>query len=505
MNNIAKAQNSAGSVSTGIPRLDEITHGGLPSGELYVVNGEPGVGKTTFALHFLAAGIAAGEKVLCIALSQRVASIEATARSVGIDTSEIEFHELNNVEVLQELSKRQSIFDTSDLELDKTTSAFTTAIDQSKPKRLVFDSIAYLRMLADNSLTYRRQLLTLRNFLTERGITTLLTDTPALAPGNQELEALAHGVISLSQELTPYSSEHRYLKITKIRGTSYQSGKHSMSISDQGMRVYPNLLQIKTPEHEEPILVKSGVEGLDHMVGGGLQTGTSCLLVGPSGTGKTSTATLFAHRFAHQQGGKVSFFMFDELYHTFVRRSTGIGLDIESLIQQDQMRFQELGLGTLTLGQFSEMVRESVLEWGAKVVVIDTLTGYLSSMPSEKELIAQMHELLIFLNSQNVLSFLVVAQHGILGADLKVPVDVSYLADMVLMHRHFEAEGALRQAISVYKKRYGTHERRIRELRIGAKGIRLGEPLTEFRGILSGTPEYLGDPQRLIENTENDE
>jgi circadian clock protein KaiC len=499
---MATSQNNINCISTGILRLDEILKGGLPKGEICVVNGEPGAGKTILALHFLAAGVQAGEKVLFITLSQRVASVKQSAHSVGIDTTNIEFHELSRVNLLQDITEQQSVFDTSQQQLDKTIRAFTQAIEEIRPARLVFDSISYLRMLASSPLAYRRQLLALRDFLLDRRITTILTDTQELAPGNQELSAIAHGVITLSQELTPYRIEHRYLQISKIRGSSYQSGKHNVTISDQGMQVYPQLVQIKSPQREDPVLVNSGVKELDQMLGGGLLTGTSCLIVGPSGTGKTSLATLLARHFVSQKQGKASFFLFDELIYTFKRRSAGIGLDVENLIAQDQMRFCELGLGDLTLGQFSELVRQDVLEWGAKIIVIDTLTGYLNAIPSERALIAQMHELLIFLNSHNVLSFLVVAQHGILGNDLEVPVDVSYLSDMVLMLRHFEAEGGLRQAISINKKRYGYHERQIRELRVDSQGIRLGEPLSEFRGILSGTPEYVGSPEHLIKDHE---
>lgn len=487
-------------VFTGISALDDILWGGLPKGEIYLVNGAPGTGKTILALHFLQAGIDAGEKVLCIALSQRIESVKQTAKSVGIDPSKIVFHELSSVDALKSIVERQTVFDTSEIELEETMNAFTKAIETIQPDRLIFDGISCLRMLANDPLTYRQQLLIIRDYMLNKNITVLLTDDRQLVPGEGELESIAHGVISLSQEKTEYGSVHRYLRILKIRGSQYQQGSHDLEITSQGIKVYPNWQN--NIGHQQPQKqITSGLAGLDTLIGGGLLTGTSCLLVGPSGTGKTSIASLFANNFANQ-GGKVAIFLFDELLSTFLRRSKGLGIEIEQFVEQDLIRCHEISLSNISPGKFADSVRQEVVDWGADIVIIDTLTGYLNSMPDSKKLVVQMHELLNYLSCRGVLSFLLVAQHGVVGPNLDMPVDISYLADTVLLLRHFEAEGALRQAISVYKKRYGNHERRIRELRFQPGSIEIGKPLNQFSGILSGNPAYRGKTQNLFDRHE---
>ncbi len=486
-------------VSTGIPLLDRIICGGLPRGELYVVNGEPGVGKTVLALHFLKAGVEAGETALCIALSQRVESLRQTAASVGIDTTNILFRELSSAEALESLTTRQTVFDTSEFDLENTMASFTQAIESVHPQRVVFDSISYLRMLASNPLSYRRQLLILRDYMASRDITVLLTDTPELAPGNSELIALAHGVLTLSIDTTTSGSDYRYLKIAKIRGSGYQQGIHNVEISEQGMQVYPLYGHGSEPEHQPlDCQVTSGTSELDELLGGGLLSGTSCLLLGPSGAGKTSIATMFAHNLI-QQGGKASVFLFDELATTFLARSQGLSIGFDSDKHSGQFRLHELGLGNITPGKFAYLVEQDVMEWGAKIIVIDSLTGYLNAMPNSKMLLTQMHELMKALSRQGVLTILIVGQHGVLGSDTNQDVDISYLADTVLMLRYFEAAGTLRRAISVYKKRYGTHEQGIREMRMNSNGVQVGDLLDQFTGILSGQPTYVGSARELIE------
>lgn len=476
-------------------------------GELYVVNGLPGTGKTTLALHFLKAGVEAGEKVLCLAFSQRVESLKKTAQSVGIDISAVIFRDSSTAKALQDLTVRQTIFDTSEIELPRTVQAFTEIIEAEQPQRVVFDDISYLRMLSNDSLIYRQYLFVLRDYIADRSITVILTDTQELAPGNCELIAMAHGVISLSVETTKHGSDHRYLQISKIRGSDYDQGKHDMEINDLGVQVYcshralPVIPSSLPPEDIELELIHSGLPALDRLIGDGLLRGTTCLLIGPSGTGKTSLATTFAHNFAWHKG-KVGLFLFDELADTFVQRSAGLGMDVRQLIKQDRIRLHELSFGSITPGKFAHLIEQDVENWGAEIVIIDTLTGYLNSMPSDTRLIAQMHELMMRLNRRGVLTFLVLAQHGVVGPGLEVPVDISYLADTVLLLRHFEAEGILRQAVSVYKKRYGSHERRIRELKLEPGGIQIGSPLSEFTGILLGTPHYTGENRDLI--TEDD-
>ncbi len=491
--------------STGVPVLDDIVSGGLPKGEMYVAYGKPGTGKTILALHFLQAGIQAGEKVLCLTLSQRVESVQETAASVGIDATKMVFIDLSSARDLHVLAEQQTVFDNSEVELEDTMIAFTRAIEAEQPDRIVFDGISHLRMLANHTLAYRQQLFALRDYLTDRDITAVFTSTIDVLQGDRDLIAIAHGAIALSTHTTDHGLDHRYLHITKIRGSSYQPGRHDMEISAHGMRVYPSHKGLEKigPEkraiapHGVGKTIISGMKALDTMLGDGLLGGTSCLLVGPSGAGKTTTATLFAHNFA-QQGGKIGIFLFDELTGTFLKRSKALGIDIKPFVDKDQVHFHELSFGDVTPGKFTDLVAQDVEDWGAGIIIIDTLTGYFNSMPSRKRLVSQIHELLMSLNRRGVLTFLVVAQHGVVGPDLSVAMDVSYLADTVLLLRHFEADGALRQAISVYKKRYGTHSKRIRELRLRPGGIQIGPPLTQFTGILSGMPRYTGEFENLM-------
>ncbi|PZO23215.1 MAG: circadian clock protein KaiC [Leptolyngbya foveolarum] len=505
---MVSSKSTSNRASTGIETLDKILRGGLPPGEMYVVNGAPGTGKTTLALHFLQAGAANQEKVLCLALSQRVNSLEDSAKSVGLKTSGITFQDLSTVESLQALSEQQTIFDTSEVELADTVTAMIEIMEQEQPNRVVFDGIAYLRLLARDSLIYRQQVFKLRDYISPREITLMLTDTQDLAPGDNELNAMAHGVIDLSMETTRHGSDHRYLRIAKLRGSGFEPGKHDMEISDRGIRIYRSHLDTSVEaisaetiaeqaNADSARIISSGLPSLDKLVGGGLITGTSCLLVGPSGTGKTSMTTLFAHNFA-TQGGKVSIFLFDELADTFDRRSKGLGMDVAELVGKDRIRIRELSFGDVTPGKFASLVDHDVDIWGAGIVIIDTLTGYWNSMPTDARLTSQMHELMMSLNRRGVLTFLVVAQRGVIGPALEETVDISYLADTVLLLRHFEDSGVIRQAVSVYKKRYGDHEKQIREVRLRPGSIQIGQSLSQFSGILSRTPQYTGEGKDLL-------
>ncbi|MGB7251376.1 MAG: ATPase domain-containing protein [Phormidesmis sp.] len=487
-------------VSTGLEALDEILHGGLPAGELYAINGSPGSGKTTLALHFLCAGAANEEKVLCLALTQRVESLERTSQSIGLDTSGISFFDLSTVSAIQAMTNRQTIFDTSEKELAETMQAIIEKIEVEQPSRIVFDGISQLRMLSNDTMIYRQQLFKLRDYTTSRGMTVLLTDSPEDTSGDHELVAIVNGVISLTIETTPHGSDHRYLRISKMRGSSYEPGLHDLEINDQGIQLYrshqhsdsvklASADSIKLPDVQK---LESGLPTLDRLTGGGLNLGTSCLLLGPSGTGKTSIATLFAYQLA-SQGGKASVFLFDESIDTFLRRSKGLGMDLAPLIESDRFHLHELSFGNITPGKFSSLIDADVEDWGAKIVAIDTLTGYLNAMPTKIRLISQMHELMRRLSQQDVLTFLMVAQHGALGLSMDTAVDISYLADTVLLFRHFEANGEIRHALSVYKNRYGNHEKQICEVKLNPGSIEISEALGQFSGILSGLPHYVAD------------
>ena len=493
-------------VSTGLDTLDTLLHGGLPSGELYVVNGSPGAGKTTLALHFLQAGAAKGEKVLCISLSQRVESLEQTAKSVELDVSDVTFCDLSSVAAIKKLSERQTIFDTSELELVETMQALMDLIEAEAPSRVVFDGVSQLRMLANNSMTYRQQLFMLRDYMNTRNIAVLLTDSQSGAAGDMALVAMAHGVITLTVEVTEHGSAHRYLEISKMRASVYEPGLHDFEITDKGIQVYQShqhadgtkLATVQSAQLPAPILRDSGIPALDRLINGGLHSGTTCLMLGPSGTGKTSISTVFAHRLAHT-GSKASIFLFDESITTFLRRSKGLGMEFEHLIAADLIHVHELSFGNITPGKFASLVDQDVEKWGAEIVIIDTLTGYLNAMPTKARLISQMHEITRRLNQQNVLTFLIVAQHGVIGVSMDIAIDISYLADTVLLFRHFETAGELRQAISVYKNRYGAHKKQICEVLLRSGGIQINEGLGQFSGILSGLPRQQESSRNIDE------
>lgn len=484
-------------VSTGLNTLDKILHGGLPAGELYVVNGSPGAGKTTLALHFLQAGAIAGEKVVCLALAQRVDSLKQTAKSVGIDISNVTFYDLSTVAALKKMTKHQTIFDTSEVELVETMKAIVETIEAECPTRVVFDGISQLRMLAGSPITYRQQLFMLSDYMSTRSITVMLTDSQEAATGDLELVAMAHGVITLMVETTGHGSAHRYLSVSKMRASAYEPGMHDIEIDDGGMQVYlshqhakgTKLADMRSISLPEPKVRNTGITNLDGLINGGLHAGTTCLMLGPSGTGKTSIATLFAYKLANT-GGKASIFLFDESIETFLRRSSGLGMELGPLIESDNLHIHELSFGNITPGKFASLIDCDVEDWGAQIVAIDTLTGYLNAMPTKARLISQMHELTRRLNKREVLTFLMVAQHGVIGLSMDVSIDISYLADTVLLFRHFEAEGELRQAISVYKNRYGTHEKRICEVKLQPGSIQISQALGQFSGILSGLPRY---------------
>jgi len=477
-------------IPTGIEGLDRILGGGLPKREIYLVQGEPGTGKTVFGLQFLLAGRDRGEVGLYITLTQRESDLEDTAASHGWSLEGLHIHQLSGATARGRMAD-QALFPAAEVELTEVMAEVMAVVERVRPARVVFDAIAELRLLAADSTRFQHQLFALRERFADSGAAVVFLDTRPEGPATRELEHIAHGVILLDHCLTRFGNAQRRLRVLKMRGMAYSEGLHDCRIQTGGFVVFPRLLpgQETTSEGE---LLESGVEMLDQLVGGGLAEGSSCLFVGPSGVGKSSVATLYACA-AASRGERSAVFLFEERPETFIRRSESLRMPVRSLIESGLMLVRPVNTAELSPGEFAELVRQQVQERGVRVVTIDSLTGYISAMPDEQMLLTQMHDLLQYLSGQGVLTILVVAQHGIVGSTLAGPIDVSYLADAVLLFRHFEARGMIRRAISVFKKRYGDHEKMIRELTITGEGIQVGEPLRGFRGLLTGNPSALDE------------
>jgi circadian clock protein KaiC len=473
--------------STGIEGLDEILQGGLPRGEMYLVQGTPGSGKTLLSVQFLQAGVQAGESCMIVSLSQSAESLARNVRGAGMSLDGIVVHDHIPEAAPGNIAEEQVIFPAEHVEFSETVRAMIEAVERVDPDRVVFDGMGYLRLLVPSSARYRRQLLALRRFFGERDITVILTNDQSVAPGNEELPSLVYGMLALEQELTSYGNNRRHVQVIKLRGVDYVDGQHAFRITEGGLDVFPRLQTEGVMSIESSRTLTSGVEALDNLLGGGLDEGTSCLIVGPSGTGKTSLATLYMNA-AAQRNEASAVFLFDELSTTFVSRSESLGMPVRQHMSDGLITVHSIATGQFSPSEFIHLVRREINERNARVVVIDTLTGYLSAMPDERFLITQMHDLLTYLSKRGILTILVVAQHGVIGQRVQGPVDVSYLADAVVLTRHFELDGALHQAVSVFKKRYGTHERRIRELIIEEGGLSVGEPMDVSRGILVGQP-----------------
>jgi circadian clock protein KaiC len=480
--------------STGIEGLDDVLGGGLPRHRLYLVQGDPGVGKTTAALQFLLAGAENGEAGIYVTLSETKEELEAVAVSHGFSLDRITIYELA---VSEDASQDDyTLFHPSEIELSETTRGVLDSVERIKPNRVVFDSLSEVRLLARDALRYRRQILSLKQFFIGRDCTVLLLDDRSSGPTDLQLESLAHGVLDLEHLAPEYGAERRRLRIKKMRGVRFRGGYHDFSIITGGLRVFPRLVAAEHHETFPAEQVGSGVASLDQLLGGGLERGSSALVVGPIGCGKSSLTLQYALA-AVQRGERAACFLFEERRSTFVTRARGFGWDIDAAVQSDRLRLQQIDPAELSPGEFAHIVRRQVEDEKARIVVVDSLNGYLNAMPGEGHLSLHLHELLAYLNQRGVISLLVMAQHGFLGA-MHTPVDVSYLADAVILLRYFESEGAIRQAISVVKKRAGSHERTIREFRLGAGGIHVGAPLRQVHGVLTGTPEHRGSTVALM-------
>ena len=481
--------NSSTRCSTGVSGLDDITGGGLIANRLYLLDGNPGSGKTTLALQFLLDGIAKGEKCLYVTLSETEQELRLNAHSHGWNLDGIEFVELVTDEEGLELEAQVTMFNPSEIELNETTGRILEAVKRNNPTRVVFDSLSELRLLAQSSLRYRRQILAFKQFFSGRNCTVLMLDDRTAEGMDLQLQSIAHGVISLDQYVPAYGANRRKLRVVKLRGSAFRGGFHEFNIETGiGLAVFPRLVASEYENHDDMEEMPSGVDGLDKLLGGGPTRGTSTLLIGPPGSGKSTVALQYIVA-GSQRGEKAVAFLFDESKSTLLRRSNALGIDLQAQIDAGNVAVRMMDPAEVSPGEFAHMVRRAVEDWGAKLVIIDSLNGYLNAMTEELFLSAQLHELLSFLGRSGVSTFLVVAQHGALTEPVNPDsIDTSYLADTVILHRFFELKGEVKKAISVIKKRSGVHEATIRELNFGADGIEVGEPLRKLRGVLTGVP-----------------
>jgi circadian clock protein KaiC len=467
--------------------LDDILSGGLIAHRLYLVNGDPGSGKTTLALHYLMEGARVGQRCLYITLSETKEELLAGAVSHGWDLAGIEIVELGTPDRDLSSEGQVTMYPSSEVELSETTKAVLDAVTKFDPERVVFDSLSEFRLLAQNSLRYRRQILALKQFFIGRACTVLLLDDGTSEDSDLQLQSIAHGVISLEQLAPVYGAERRRVRVIKFRGSVFRGGFHDFTIVQGGLCVFPRLVASEHAKEFDRTPVPSGVQALDNLLGGGPHRGTSTLLMGPAGSGKSTVAVQYAVA-AARRGEKAVYFAFDESAATLEARTTGLGIEVRDLLASGKLTVRQIDPAEMSPGEFAFRVQEAVDRDHARIVIIDSLNGYMNAMPEERYLTAQLHELLTYLGRRGVTTFLVVAQHGMLGTNMRSPVDTSYLADSVVLFRYYEYSGKVKKAISVIKKRSGSHEESIRALMFDAEGIHLSKPLENFHGILTGVP-----------------
>ena len=487
-------------VQSGVPGLDRVLMGGFLREGFYLVQGDPGSGKTTLALQYILARKQAGERCLYVSLTESRRDLESTCRSHGWSLEGLDICDLTRSAANLVDESEASVFHPADIELGETTKAILSEVERVNPEHVVFDGLSEMRLLTGEPLRYRRQLLALREFFAERRVTVILLDDRAAQFGEIQPESLVGGNLVLERYLPEYGRARRRMYVTKIRGANFQEGYHDYEIVKGGVIIHPRLIAAEHHDVYPPSICPSGLPNLDMMLDGGLAAGTTTLLLGPAGVGKSTIAIQFVVQ-ALKEGKKAAAYIFDEVMPILVQRSEKLCLGKEggfqSYLRDGLLRIQQIDPSEMSPGAFAYEVRKAV-EDGVRVVIIDSLNGYLNSMPAERFLSTHLHELFSYLNQKGVMTIMVVAQHGMMiGAGLPGDVDVSYLADTVLLFRYFEAQGEIHQTVSVVKKRTGPHERSLRQLRIVETGIEIGEPLREFRGIMTGVPQYEGAPRAL--------
>lgn len=477
-------------LSTGVPGLDTILGGGLTSDRLFLIEGEPGTGKTTLALQFLYEGVRRGESVIYITLAETRVELNSVAASHGWSMDGIHVEDIIPDENILHPDQQFTIFHPSEIEMGMTTQRILDAIEKYKPSRVVLDSLSELQLLAESPLRYRRQVLALKQYLAGKGCTTLFLDDRTALSGDLQVRSVAHGVITLELINQDYGSERRRVRIVKYRGIAFRGGSHDYKIITGGIVVYPRLIAAQSRVVEERNQLSSGLPELDALTGGGLDEGTSTLISGPPGTGKSSLCSQYAYA-ATQRGQKAAMFLFEEAANNLLLRSSGLGMDLRGALASGMLDIQQIDPAEMAPGEFMQKVTDAEAN-GARVIVIDSLNGYLKAMPDERFLATHLHELLTYLGQRGVVTILVGVQAGIIGGTMSTSVDASYIADSVIMLRYFESRGKVRQAISVFKKRVGQHERTIRQFSMSSgQGIRVGEVLTNFHGILTGVPTFV--------------
>lgn len=488
-------------LSTGIEGLDTILRGGLPKNRILLLEGNPGTGKTTMGLQFLLEGAQNGEVGLYIALSETKEELIAIAHSHGWSLDGLNIQDLSITEEGLRDDAHYTIFHPSEVELDETTQALLKEVELAKPTRIVLDSLSEMRLLAHEALRFRRQILALKQYFTGKRCTVLMLDDHTSEQHDRQLASIAHGVIDLEYIPQEYGKQRHRLRVIKMRGVNFQSGFHDFNIETGGIKVFPRLTASDSPGAERLKPLVTEVKGLEDLLGG-LDYGTCTMFTGPAGIGKSTLALTYAFA-AARRGERAALYLFDEGLANMTTRTSALGIDIKGFIEAGRISARQIDPAELSPGEFSHLVSEEVEHNGASVVVIDSLNGYIMAAPDQRFLTMQFHELLAYLNRMGVLTILIVGQYGLIG-NMATPVDLSYLADTVILLRYFEAHGEVRQAISVLKKRTGRHERTIRQFKIDKGGVHLGPPLKEFRGVLTGVPEYGGQGDELMEEGDDD-